>query len=108
MALKSAICGIVHHARRTRAHCQTMVSSFKLSSGTICLPRFCRITGQMYREKNVRLVGFYQLHCCTGRSGIVPKICGCGDSDSTIVTRRVINVTNFNLLLNKIKEDSKL
>ena len=40
MALKSTICAIVHHACRTRAHCPTIVSSFKLSSGTICLPRF--------------------------------------------------------------------
>ena len=37
MALESTTCGIVHHARRTRAHCPTMVSSFKLSSGTVCL-----------------------------------------------------------------------
>ena len=29
MAQKSAICDIVHHARRSRACCQTMVSSFK-------------------------------------------------------------------------------
>ena len=36
------ICVVVHHARRTRAHCPTMVSSFKLSSEAICLPRFCR------------------------------------------------------------------
>ena len=27
MALESTTCGIVHHARRTRAHCPTMVSS---------------------------------------------------------------------------------
>ena len=32
---------IVHHACRTQTHCPTMVSSFKLSSGTACLPRFC-------------------------------------------------------------------
>ena len=43
MALESTTCGIVHHARRTRAHCPTMVSSFKLSSGTVCLLGFsCR------------------------------------------------------------------
>ena len=43
MALESTTCGIVHHTRRTRAHCPTMVSSFKLSSGTICLLEFsCR------------------------------------------------------------------
>ena len=33
--------GIVHHARRTRAHCETMSSNLKLSSGTVCLARFC-------------------------------------------------------------------
>ena len=43
MALESTTCGIVHHARQTRAHCPTMVSSFKLSSGTVCLLGFsCR------------------------------------------------------------------
>ena len=40
MALESTTCGIVHHACRTRAHCPTMVPSFKLSSGTVCLPGF--------------------------------------------------------------------
>ena len=40
MALKPTKCAIVHHACRTLAHCQTMVSNFKLSSGTVCLPRF--------------------------------------------------------------------
>ena len=90
MALKNTICVVVHHACQTQAHFQTMVSSFKLLSGTVCLPRFCRITGQIYRGQNVRLVGFYQMHCFTGRSGIVIKICGCGDSDSTTVTRRVV------------------
>ena len=40
MALKSAICDIVHYALRTRAHCQTMVLKFKLLRQTVCLPRF--------------------------------------------------------------------
>ena len=40
MALKTTNYVIVHHACRTRAHCPTMVSSFKLSSGTLCLPGF--------------------------------------------------------------------
>ena len=35
MALYSTIYGIVHRERRTRAHCPTMVLSFKLSSGTV-------------------------------------------------------------------------
>ena len=43
MTLKSITFGIVHHAHSTRAHCPTMVSNFKLSSGTVCLPRFCRL-----------------------------------------------------------------
>ena len=38
MALESTTCGIVHHARQTRAHCPTMVSSFKLSSEILYLP----------------------------------------------------------------------
>ena len=43
MALKSTICGIVCHAHQTHAHCLTMVSNFKLLSGTVCLLRFiCR------------------------------------------------------------------
>ena len=41
MTLKNIISGIVHHARRTRAHCPTMVSSFKLSSRTVRLSKFC-------------------------------------------------------------------
>ena len=50
--LTSTICGIAHHARRTRAHCQTMVLSFKLPSGTVCLPRFCCRVGHIERDKS--------------------------------------------------------
>ena len=53
MSLKSTICDIVHHACRTQAHYPTMVSSFKLSLGTVCLPRFCCTAGHntVYKEK---------------------------------------------------------
>ena len=51
MALESTICGIVHHARRTRAHCPTMVSSFKLSSGTVCLLGFSCRAGHIRKDK---------------------------------------------------------
>ena len=75
MALKNTLCGIVHHALRTQAHCQTMVSRYKLPSGTVWFRKFCRRGGHMsvyciplYIEKNLRLVGFHQMHCCTERS----------------------------------------
>ena len=42
MSLKSIIYDIVHHACQSRAHCPTMISSFKLFLGTVCLSRFCR------------------------------------------------------------------
>ena len=51
MALESTTCGIVHHARRTRAHCPTMVSSFKLSSGTVCLLGFSCRAGHIRKGK---------------------------------------------------------
>ena len=40
MALKTTMCVVVHHACQTRAYFPTMDSSFKLSSGTVCLTRF--------------------------------------------------------------------
>ena len=40
MALKSTICSSMHHACQNRAHCQIMVSSFKLLSGTAAYPGF--------------------------------------------------------------------
>ena len=38
---------------KTDKVCQTMVLSFKLSSGTVCLLRFCRRAG--HKEKNLRI-----------------------------------------------------
>ena len=53
MSLRSTIYDIVHHACRTQAHCSTMVSSFKLSLGTVCLPRFCCTAGHnIYQERS--------------------------------------------------------
>ena len=70
MALESTTCGIVHHARRTRAHCPTMVSSFKLSSGTVCLLGFSCRAGHI-RKGKYKICGSYQVQNCTGRNGIV-------------------------------------
>ena len=70
MALESTTCGIVHHARRTRAHCPTMVSSFKLSSGTVCLLGFSCRAGHI-RKGKYKICGSYQVQDCTGRNGIV-------------------------------------
>ena len=60
MALESTTCGIVHHARRTRAHCPTMVSSFKLSSGTVCLLGFSCRAGHI-RKGKYKICGSYQV-----------------------------------------------
>ena len=60
MALESTSCGIVHHARRTRAHCPTMVSSFKLSSGTVCLLKFSCRAGHI-RKGKYKICGSYQV-----------------------------------------------
>ena len=68
MAQASTICGIVHHARRTRAHCPTMVSSFKLSSGTVCLLGFSCRAGHI-RKGKYKICGSYQVQDCTGRNG---------------------------------------
>ena len=70
MALESTTCGIVHHARRTQAHCLTMVSSFKLSSGTVCLLGFSCRAGHI-RKGKYKICGSYQVQDCTGRNGIV-------------------------------------
>ena len=70
MALESTTCGIVHHARRTRAHCPTMVSSFKLSSGTVCLLGLSCRAGHI-RKGKYKICGSYQVQICTGRNGIV-------------------------------------
>ena len=70
MSPNSTICDIVHHACRTRAHCPTIISNFKLSLRTVCLPRFCHIADQIHKEKSCRLVGFNLMHCCTDTSGI--------------------------------------
>ena len=70
MALESTTCGIVHHACRTRAHCPTMVSSFKLSSGTVCLLGFSCRAGHI-RKGKYKICGSYQVQNCTGRNGIV-------------------------------------
>ena len=43
MALKSIIGGILHHTCQTQAHCLTMVSSFELSSRTVCLISFVAV-----------------------------------------------------------------
>ena len=37
-----------HHACRARAHCQTIISSFKLFLGTVCSRRICRRAGNIY------------------------------------------------------------
>ena len=68
MALESTTCGILHHARRTRAHCPTMVSSFKLSSGTVCLLGFSCRAGHI-RKGKYKICGSYQVQDCTGRNG---------------------------------------
>ena len=60
MALESTTCGIVHHARRTRAHCPSMVSSFKLSSGTVCLLGFSCRAGHI-RKGKYKICGSYQV-----------------------------------------------
>ena len=65
MALESTTCGIVHHARRTRVHCPTMVSSFKLSSGTVCLLGFSCRAGHI-RKGKYKICGSYQVQDCTG------------------------------------------
>ena len=70
MALESTTCGIVHHARRTRAHCPTMVSSFKLSSGTVCLLGLSCSAGHI-RKGKYKICGSYQVQICTDRNGIV-------------------------------------
>ena len=60
MALKNTIGVIVHHAYQTQAHCPTMVSSFQLSSGTICLLRFCRFyTCSNVSGRNPQIVDFF-------------------------------------------------
>ena len=70
MALESTICGIVHHARRTRGQCPTMVLSFKLSSGTVCLLGFSCRAGHI-RKGKYKICGSYQVQDCTGRNGTV-------------------------------------
>ena len=70
MALESTTSGIVHHARLIRAHCPTMVSSFKLSSGTVCLLGFSCRAGHI-RKGKYKICGSYQVQDCTGRNGIV-------------------------------------
>ena len=50
MALKSIICAIVDHAHRTRAHCPTMVSNFKLLHSPVCLLRLIRRAVHIRRE----------------------------------------------------------
>ena len=67
MALESTICGIVHHARRTRAHCPTMVSSFKLSSGTVCLLGFSCRAGHI-RKGKYKICSSYQCSLALGRN----------------------------------------
>ena len=52
MEPKSTICGI------TQAEPVIIVSSFKLSSGTTAYPGFVPEL-DIYREKNLRLVGFH-------------------------------------------------
>ena len=53
MALKSTICGIMDHTRQTRAHCQTLVSSFRLPPSQSACPGFvAQVIG--YKEKNLR------------------------------------------------------
>ena len=67
MALESTTCGIVHHARRTRAHCPTMVSSFKLSSGTVAVPYQCSLA--LGRNHKSYLSNFVRLrHCALSRA----------------------------------------
>ena len=58
--------GIVHD----EAEPETMVSSFKLLSRLSAYPGFVPERG-IYREKNLKLLGFHQIHCCTDRSNIV-------------------------------------
>ena len=60
MAIERTTCGIVHHARRTRAHCPSMVSSFKLSSGTVCLLGFSCRAGHI-RKGKYKICGSYQV-----------------------------------------------
>ena len=66
MALESTTCGIVHHAHRTRAHCPTMVLSFKLSSGTVCLLGFSCRAGHI-RKGKYKICGSYRVSrpCCS-------------------------------------------
>ena len=47
MALKKNTCGVVYHACQARAHCPTMVSTFKILLRTVSLPRFCSRTGHL-------------------------------------------------------------
>ena len=58
MALKTTISVIVHHACRTRVHCPIMVSSFKLSTGPVCLPRFCHFWSSNASGKNPLILDF--------------------------------------------------
>ena len=66
MALKSTICDVVHH----EAEPEALISSFKLSSRQSAFPGFVPKLVK-YREKNLKLVGFHQMYCCTDRSSIV-------------------------------------
>ena len=55
--LKSPICGIVYHACQTLVHCPSIVSSFELSSGTICLLRLC-LQKLSYKVKKIIISDF--------------------------------------------------
>ena len=55
MALKNTISGIVHHARPSRAHFPTMVSSFKLSSRQSTSSGFV-VKLDIYKKTNLRFV----------------------------------------------------
>ena len=65
MARKSIICGIMTWHYVTQVKPETLVSSFKLSSGQSSYPGFVPELAVL------RLVGFHQMHCCTNRSDIV-------------------------------------
>ena len=59
------------------AHCPTMISSFQLSSGTVCLPRFCRF----YLYSNVsgrspQIIDF-SLYSVYNRSATKPSLIDC-------------------------------
>ena len=68
MALKSIICGIVHHACRSLAHhCPTKV--FRVLNSHQGQSAYSGFVAELiiYIKKNLKLMGFHHMHCCTDK-----------------------------------------